>query len=72
VTDGGDRDKEKEDLPPGGEAMQRRRAFLQKRGLPLDEEPEDEPTSEEEEQPPKEEADPSEPAKDGTPDKDDR
>jgi len=49
-----DRDREK-DLPPGGEAMQRRRAFLEKRALPLEEASEEEPTSEnedEDEEPP--------------------
>ena len=80
MTHEDDRDKEKEDLPPGGEAMQRRRAFLEERGLPLDEESEDEPTSEEEdEKHPKEEADASESAEepdaaeeDRTPDEDGR
>jgi hypothetical protein len=67
VTHEDDRDKEKEDLPPGGAAMQRRRAFLEQRGLPLDEELEVEATSEEEsEDPPEGEEEPEE---DRTPEK---
>jgi hypothetical protein len=54
VTHDDGRDKEKEDLPPGGAAMQRRRAFLEQRGLPLDEELEDEATREEEDEDPPE------------------
>ena len=34
MTHRDDRDKEKEDLPPGGAAMQRRRAFLERAGAP--------------------------------------
>lgn len=41
-----DDDREKaEDLPAGGKARQRRRAFLEKRGLPPEGEAEGEPTS---------------------------
>jgi len=61
VTDKDERDG-KEGPPPGGDAMQRRRAFLEKRGLPLDEEveeTEDEPTEDEDDQP--DEATPPEP-----------
>ena len=46
-------------LPPGGAAQQRRQAFLDKRGLPLDDETEDAATEGEDE--PEEEPAPSEP-----------
>lgn len=67
MTHGDDRDKEKEDLPPGGAAMQRRRAFLEQRGLPLDEEPEDEAAPEEDEEEDQAEGE-EEPEEDRTPD----
>ena len=35
-------DERNRSLPPGGDAAQRRRAFLDKRGLPVEEELEDE------------------------------
>jgi|KBSSwiStaDraftv2_1062776.scaffolds.fasta_scaffold1343970_2 hypothetical protein len=47
--------------------MQRRRAFLEERGLPLDEEPEDEAASEEHEEEDQAEGD-EEPEEDRTPD----
>ena len=67
MTHRADRDKEKEDLPPGGAAMQRRRAFLEERGLPLDEEPEDEAAPEEHEEEDLAEGE-EEPEEDRTPD----
>jgi hypothetical protein len=60
VTDDDEPDK---DLPPGGAAQQRRQAFLDKRGLPLDDETEDAATEDaatEGEDEPEEEATPSE------------
>jgi len=57
VTDDDERDGN--ELPPGGAAQERRQAFLEKRGLPLDEESEDAATEDEDE--PEEEASPSEP-----------
>jgi hypothetical protein len=50
VTQEDDLDKEKEDLPQGGAAMQRRRSFLEQRGLPLDEELVDDVTPGEEDE----------------------
>ena len=47
--------------------MQRRRAFLEERGLPLDEEPEDEAASEEHEEEDQAEGD-EQPEEDRTPD----
>lgn len=66
----------KRETPPGGEALQRRRAFLDKRGLPLEDETEDEPTEEEgdeeDEQQPDEGATPPEPVEDPDPAAEDR
>lgn len=55
-------------LPPGGRARQRRQAFLEKRGLPLDEELEDEDEATEDEEQPGEGADPTEPEDGSVPD----